>query len=180
MNNEKILVIYNCIVDYDAYSKHETNLAIAFYDMNNMKNIKNFELDNKYCDLKPIKLDENRIIIIEKISDDCSYDEDIKQNIRIMIIPDFKVAKEFEPDFPITDVLIYEKYFIFYESMIKIYNSDNYQLIKEIGIRGIYSLNYLKDNYLIGLVNKYITDKMDFSNEKTNQFKDLVIYKINI
>ena len=180
MNYEKILVIYNCIVDFDAYSQHETNLGIAFYDMDNLKNIKNFELDNKYCDLKPIKLDENRIIIIEKISDDCSYDEDIKQNVKIMTIPDFKLVKEFEPDFPITDVLIYKEYFIFYESMVKIYNSQNFQLIEEINIRGIYSLIYLKDNYFIGLVNQYITDKNDFSNEKKNQIRDLIVYEINI
>jgi len=180
MNNEKKIVIYNCIVDFDAYSQHENNSGIAFYKMYNMENVKNFELDNKYCDLKPIKLDENRIIIIEKISDDCSYDEDIKQNVRIMVIPEFKVVKEFEPDFPITDVLIHKNYFIFYESMIKVYNSQNYQLIKEIYIKGIHSLINLKDNYLIGLVNQYITDKNDFSLEKKNQIRDLVIYEINI
>ena len=48
------------------HRQHETNISISFY----MEKIKNLELDNTCCDLKPFKLDENRIIIIKRISDD--------------------------------------------------------------------------------------------------------------
>ena len=97
-----------------------------------------------------------------------------------MTIPELKVIKEFETEFPCEDILVYKNYFILYDSIIKIYNSDNYQLIKEINIRGIYSLIHLKDNYLIGLVDQYIDSINDYSIEKNKQIRDLVLYKFNI
>lgn len=175
MNNEKVLVLYHCPF---TWGKHFQDISISFYDIGGMKNIKNIELENNYCDLKPIKIDENRILIIEKISDDNSFDQNIEENIIIMKVPEFEVVKEFEPDFPVTDVVIYKKYFIFYETMIKIYNIDNYELFKEINIQGIYCLIHLNDNFLIGLINQYNNIKSDFYEEK-NQIKDLIIYEAN-
>jgi len=40
---------------------------VSFYDKINFQKIKELEMKKKYWDLKPFKLDENRIIIIEKI-----------------------------------------------------------------------------------------------------------------
>jgi hypothetical protein len=39
----------------------------SFYDTINFQKTKELEMEKKYWDLKPFKLDENRIIIIEKI-----------------------------------------------------------------------------------------------------------------
>ncbi len=40
---------------------------VSFYDTINFQKKKELEMEKKYWDLKPFKLDENRIIIIEKI-----------------------------------------------------------------------------------------------------------------
>ena len=40
---------------------------VSFYDKINFQKIKELKKKKKYWDLKPFKLDENRIIIIEKI-----------------------------------------------------------------------------------------------------------------
>lgn len=40
---------------------------VSFYDTINFQKTKELEMEKKYWDLKPFKLDENRIIIIEKI-----------------------------------------------------------------------------------------------------------------
>ena len=40
---------------------------VSFYDKINFQKIKELEMKKKYWDLKLFKLDENRIIIIEKI-----------------------------------------------------------------------------------------------------------------
>ena len=40
---------------------------VSFYDKINFQKTKELEMEKKYWDLKPFKLDENRIIIIEKI-----------------------------------------------------------------------------------------------------------------
>lgn len=177
MNNEKILVVYHCPDDYYNFSCHDDKLSISFYDSKLMKIIEKLELDNKYCDLKPIKLDENRIIIIEKLSENCSYDENIEEKIKIMKVPEFEIVKEIEPEFPCDDVLVHRNYFIFYESMIKIYNSNNYQFVKEINIRGIHSMTNYKDNNILALVYQYVEDSSDFEKKK---IKDLILYKLNI
>jgi len=182
LNNESILVVYHCPYDNQVFSYHSDDVGISFYDTSNMKNIKNITLDNKYCDLKPIKLDENRIIIIEKISADCSYDDNIQESIKIMKVPEFEIVKEFEPSFPCTDILVYDKYFILYISMIKIYSANSYQLHKEINIRGIHSLIHFKDNYFIGLVNQYANPEknpIEKINSEENQLKNLIMYEIN-
>ena len=182
INNESILVVHHCPYDYDLYTRHSDDVSISFYDINNMKNIKNITLENKYCDIKPIKLDENRIILIEKISEDCSYDDNIQEKIKIMKVPEFEIVTEFEPSFPCRDILVYDKYFILYDSMIKIYSANNYQLYKEIIMRGIQSLIHFKDNYFIGLVNQYANTEqnpIEKINIEENILKDLIIYEIN-
>ena len=173
LKNETILVIYHYESD---------DIGISFYNTNNFNIIKNIELDNKYCDLKPFKLDENRIIIIEKISDDCSYDDNIEQKIKIMKIPEFEIVKEIEPIYECRGVLTYKEFFILYEpSIIRVYNNDNYQLFKEIDIKGIFTLSKLKDNYLIGLVNQYANfDKYyEYDEKEKTQIRDLILYKVN-
>ena len=182
LNNESILVVHHCPYDYDLYIRHSEDVSISFYDTSNMKNIKNITLENNYCDLKPIKLDENRIILIEKISEDCSYDEDIQEKIKIMKVPEFEIIMEFEPSFPCKDKLVYDKYFILYDSMIKIYSANNFQLYKEINMRGIHSLMHFKDNYFIGLVNQYANIKIstiEKINNEENLLKNLIMYEIN-
>ena len=182
LNNESILVVHHCPYDYDLYIRHSEDVSISFYDTSNMKNIKNITLENNYCDLKPIKLDENRIILIEKISEDCSYDEDIQEKIKIMKVPEFEIIMEFEPSFPCKDILVYDKYFILYDSMIKIYSANNFQLYKEINMRGIHSLMHFKDNYFIGLVNQYANIKIstiEKINNEENLLKNLIMYEIN-
>ena len=182
INNEKTLVVYH----YPFLEKHFHNISISFYDitcMKNIKNIKNIELDNNYCDLKPFKLDEKRIIIIEKISEDNSYDENVKQNIQIMKVPEFEIVKEIEVEFFVSDVVVYKKYFILYEAMIKIYNIDNYEILKEINIQGIYKLVHLKENFFIGIVNQYyqtIFNLIPDYYEEKNQKKDLIMYEVNL
>lgn len=182
LSNESILVVHHCPYDYDLYIRHSDDISISFYDTSNMKNIKNITLDNNYCDLKPIKLDENRIILIEKISEDCSYDDNIQEKIKIMKVPEFEIVMEFEPSFACNDILVYDKYFILYDSMIKIYSSKDYQLYKEINLRGIHSLFHFKDNYFIGLVNQYSNTEQNpiekINNEK-NLLKNLIMYEIN-
>ena len=166
----------------EPYSQHSNDISITIYNIANFEIIKNIELENVYCDLKPFKLDENRIIIIEKISDDCSYDDNIIQKIKIMKIPEFEIVKEIEPIYECRDILIYKIYFILYEpSIIRVYNNENYQLFKEIDIRGISILRELKDNYLIGLVNQYVNfDKnYEYSEEEKKQIRDLILYKVN-
>ena len=182
INNEKILVVYH----YPFGSGHHFNkLSISFYDISevkNIKNIKNLELDNIFCDLKPFKLDENRIIIIEKISADNSYDENIKKRIQIMKIPEFEIIKEIDAEFLVEDVVVYKNYFIFYEGIIKIYNSDNYEIFKEIDNQGIYSLVHLNDNYFFGIVKQYynIVSNIIFNYyEEENQKRDIVLYEVN-
>ena len=173
LKNETILVIYHYESD---------DIGISFYNTNKFNIIKNIELDNKYCDLKPFKFDENRIIIIEKISDDCSYDDNIIQKIKIMKIPEFEIVKEIEAIYECRGVLTYKEFFILYEpSIIRVYNNDNYQLFKEIDIRGIFTLSKLKDNYLIGLVNQYANfDKYyEYDEKEKTQIRDLILYKVN-
>ena len=99
-----------------------------------------------------------------------------------MKIPEFEIVKEIEPIYECRDALIYKTFFILYEpSIIRVYNSENYQLFKEIDIRGISVLRELKDNYLIGLVNEYVNfDKnYEYSEEEKKQIRDLILYKVN-
>ena len=177
MNNEKIFVLCHCNFDFILFFNIQEKLGITFYDTHSMKIIKNFDLVKKQSDLKVFKLDENRIIIIEKenISKFCN-EINLVCRIKIMTVPEFKVVKEFKSEFPCEDILIYKNYFILYESMIKLYNKDNYQLIKEIQIRGINHLILIKENYLLALLNQYVT----FTYDETNQQKDLVLYQLNI
>lgn len=180
IKNETILVVYHCPLVDDIYTVHSNNISISFYEIENFQNIKNIILENEYCDLKPFKLDEDRILIFEKISADCSYDDNIKQNIQIMKIPEFEIVKEIEPFFDCNDVLIYKNYFILYKSIIRIYKIENYQLFKEINIRGIYSLIQLKDNFLIGIVNQNAAlENYDYYDKEKNQIRDIIIYKAN-
>ena len=53
---------------------HDDITKIGNYAFDQCSSIKNIELENSYCDFKPFKLDENRILIIEKVSEDNSYD----------------------------------------------------------------------------------------------------------
>ena len=99
-----------------------------------------------------------------------------------MKIPEFEFVKEIEPIYECRGVLIYKTFFILYEpSIIRVYNNENYQLFKEIDIRGISVLRELKDNYLIGLVNQYVNfDKnYEYSEEEKKQIRNLILYKVN-
>ena len=183
INDNKILVVYHCPIEW---GKHFENISISFYDITckeNIKNVKNIELENRYCDFKPFKLDENRILIIEKVSEDNSYDQNVNQTIHIMKVPEFEIVKEMEVEFIVSDIIVYKKYFILYEGFIKIYNSDNYQIFKEINIQGIYKLVHLKDNFFIGIVNRYYNTVSNFTYdyyEGNIQKRDLIKYEVDL
>lgn len=181
LNNEKILLVYHYPIIEEPYNQHSNDISISFYNTDNYENIKHIVLDNKYCDLKPYKLDENRIINVEKISDDCSYDDNIEEKINIMKVPEFKIVKEIKIYYECKDILVYKNYFMICDSTIRIFNSENYELFKEVDIPGVFRMIFLKENYLVGLCNQYMEMKKKFEiDENENKpIRDLILYKAN-
>ena len=165
LNNENILVVNHS----SFYNNNKQN--ISFYLTKNFEIIKNLEDedDAQKSAQKIYKLDENRLIIIEHFIYN-EYNNKNRQYVQIMKVPEFEIVKEFETSFPGNKILVYKKYFILYSpSIIEIYNSDNYQLFKNVHIKCVYYLSYLKENYLIGLQR---------SDALLN--KDVTVYKIDI
>ena len=165
LNNENILVVNHS----SFYNNNKQN--ITFYLTKNFEIIKNLEDedDAQKTAQKIYKLDENRLIIMEHFIYN-EYNNKNKQYVQIMKVPQFEIVKEFETSFPGNEILVYKNYFILYSpAMIEIYNSDNYQLFKNVHMKFVYYLYYLKDNYLIGLQRSDVLIN-----------KDVIVYKIDI
>ena len=96
-----------------------------------------------------------------------------------MKIPEFKIIKDLNINSDIKDVLFYKNYFLLYSfSYIKIFNNKYSIFEKDSNIKGIDKLVYLKDNYLVGSINK--------SNNNNNYYQRnidgncLIIYEMKL
>ena len=87
--------------------------------------------------------------------------------------------KEIEIYHECKDIIVYKKFFIIFDSLIRIFQTDNYQLFKYIDIAGAFKMIYLKDNYLIGLVNQYFQINKKNEKEENEPTRDLIVFKPN-
>ena len=159
LNHKKILVVCK-------YS------SITFFCSKTYKIIKHLENSEDY---NIYKIDETSIMGIEEIY---SFNVSSKK-IQIMKIPEFKIIKDLNINSDIKDVLFYKNYFLLYSfSYIKIFNNKYSIFEKDSNIKGIDKLVYLKDNYLVGSINK--------SNNNNNYYQRnidgncLIIYEMKL
>ena len=164
INNEELLGVH---INDDGYS------YIYFFQMKDFTIMKKMNITEKagkdfllesYEKPYIAKINENRIFYI--------YSKPYKNKTFFLTIkiPGFVIEQK--KNIFYSNFTIYKNYIIFYNKnkKIKVFENSKCKLVKEIYIKGFFSMIHLKDNYLLGSKEKYL-----YEADKT-----IVIFELNL